>query len=238
MPLKLTPERARAIAISNGFTPLESYVGLRKPWLCRRNECGHEFAAKYESIQQETQGCPICSGHSVLEGFNDLASKFPEFAAQADGWDHSWTAQIASRTSGRGCPICSGHTVQVGFNDLKTKFPEIAVQADGWDTSIINPGSDAKKPWICDSGHRWVASIVKRTSSGRGCPYCSNNKVLKGFSDLGTRFPEIAAQADGWDPSIVNAYTNKKMKWKLPVFGIKGYGMVFALDVFFRRKTK
>ena len=32
--------------------------------------------------------------------------------------------------------------------------------------------------------------------------------------------------------------TNKKMKWKLPVFGIKGYGMVFALDVFFRRKTK
>ena len=85
MPPKLTPERAQEIAVARGFTPLTPYVGLRKNWLCRRNQCGHEFSAKYESIQQETQGCPICSGHTVLEGFNDLASKFPEIAAQADG---------------------------------------------------------------------------------------------------------------------------------------------------------
>ena len=232
MPMKLTPGRAREIAISRGFVPLEPYLGLRKEWRCRRTHCGHEFFAKYESIQQKTQGCPFCSGHSVLEGFNDLASQFPEIAARADGWDpttvtsksgkkmpwrcslnHSWIAQIASQTNGSGCPICSGHTVQVGFNDLKTRFPEIALQADGWDTSTVNPGSDAKKPWVCAFGHQWVAAIVKRTSSGRGCPYCSNNKVLKGFSDLETKFPEIAAQANGWDPSTVSSQSNRKLEW-------------------------
>ena len=232
MPQKLTPERAREYAILCGFIPLEPYQGLRNQWKCRRTLCGHEFFAKYELIQQKTQGCPFCSGHSVLEGFNDLASKFPEIAAQADGWDpktttaksgkkmpwrcslnHSWIAQIASRTNGSGCPICSGHTVQVGFNDLKTRFPEIALQADGWDTSTVNPGSDTKKPWVCAFGHQWVAAIVKRTSSGRGCPYCSNNKVLKGFSDLETKFPEIAAQANGWDPSTVSSQSKRKLEW-------------------------
>ena len=122
MPQKLTPERARDIAMSKGFLPLESYQGLRTNWRCKKLQCGHEFYAKYESIQQETQGCPYCSGHSVLKGFNDFASKFPEFAAQADGWDpttvtsksgkrmqwrcalnHSWTAQVASRAYGSGC---------------------------------------------------------------------------------------------------------------------------------------
>ena len=232
MPQKLTPERARDIAMSKGFLPLESYQGLRTNWRCKKLQCGHEFYAKYESIQQETQGCPYCSGHSVLKGFNDFASKFPEFAAQADGWDpttvtsksgkrmqwrcalnHSWTAQVASRAYGSGCPICSGHTVQVGFNDLKTRFPEIAAEADGWETSVINPGSDAKKPWVCVRGHKWVAAIVKRTSSGRGCPYCSNNKVLKGFSDLETKFPEIAVQANGWDPTTVSSKSKMKLEW-------------------------
>ena len=232
MPQKLTPERARENAVASGFIPLEPYVGLRQNWLCRRTQCGHEFFAKYEYIQQGTQGCPFCSGQTVLIGFNDLASKFPEVAAQADGWDprtvtvksgkkvpwrcslnHSWNARIASRTDGRGCPTCSGHKVQVGFNDLKTRFPEIAAQAEGWDPSTVNPGSDVKKPWVCALGHHWVAAIVKRTSSGRGCPYCSNNKVLKGFSDLETKFPEIAAQANGWDPSTVSSKSKQKREW-------------------------
>lgn len=127
--------------------------------------------------------------------------------------DHRWTAQVASRTNGSGCPICSGHTVQVGFNDLKTRFPEIAAEADGWDTTVVNPGSDAKKPWVCVRGHKWVAAIVKRTSAKHGCPFCSNNQVLKGFNDLETKFPEIAAEANGWDPTTVSSKSKKKLEW-------------------------
>jgi hypothetical protein len=161
-----------------------------------------------------------------------LSVTHPELAVQADGWDpatvtsgsgrklpwkcsfnHSWAAQVASRATGRGCPICSGHTVEAGFNDLKTKFPEIAAQADGWDTTVINPGSDAKKSWICPKGHKWIAAIVKRTLYGRGCPFCSNNRVLPGFNDLKTKFPEIAAQAHGWETSTVSSQSAKKLEW-------------------------
>ena len=71
---------------------------------------------------------------SKLEkGINDLATLFPEVAAEADGWDpseiiggsnkklswicnegHTWDAVLASRTGKdkRGCPICAEH----GFN--------------------------------------------------------------------------------------------------------------------------
>ena len=232
MPKKLTPEQAIENALRCGFVPLEPYSGLRSPWKCIREECGHEISAKYEYIQQGTQGCQICSGHLVLGGLNDLASQFPEVAAQANGWDptrvssksgrklpwrcsmnHSWVAQVASRANGRGCPICSGHTVQVGENDLKTMFPNIAAEADGWDPSLANPGSDAKKTWKCSLGHRWTAAIVKRTSSGQGCPFCSSRRVSPGFNDLSSKFPDVASQAHGWDPTMVTSKSKKKLQW-------------------------
>jgi len=61
-----------------------------------------------------------------LVGFNDLATRYPDIAAEADGWDattvitghskrawkcsigHKWNAEILSRTStGTGCPSCA-----------------------------------------------------------------------------------------------------------------------------------
>ena len=38
--------------------------------------------------------------------------------------------------------------------------------------------------------------------------------MLSGFNDLATVHPEIAAQADGWDPTTVTTGTNKKVGWK------------------------
>ena len=41
-----------------------------------------------------------------------------------------------------------------------------------------------------------------------------SSKVSKGVNDLETMFPEIAKEADGWDPSEVLSGTHKKMRWK------------------------
>jgi hypothetical protein len=38
--------------------------------------------------------------------------------------------------------------------------------------------------------------------------------VLVGFNDLATTNPELAEQADGWDPTTVVAFTNKRVAWK------------------------
>jgi hypothetical protein len=42
-------------------------------------------------------------------------------------------------------------------------------------------------------------------------------QLLSGFNDLRTRFPLIAEEAFGWDPAIVLAGSNLKMKWKCSV---------------------
>ena len=120
-----------------------------------------------------------------------------------------------SRTSqGNGCPYCSNHKCLTGFNDLATRFSNIAKDADGWDPSVILGGCNTKLPWKCRLGHKWAVSPSKRTSRGDGCPYCSNKKVLPGFNDLKTRYPEIAKDADGWDPSQVMPGNTEIRQWK------------------------
>lgn len=99
-------------------------------WL---GSCGHEWQAKVGSrTGKNHSGCPYCSGHKVLPGFNDLATINPNLIKEWDyvrnttikpedvtrgstkkvWWKcqkgHSWQASINKRSSGRGCPYCCG----------------------------------------------------------------------------------------------------------------------------------
>lgn len=51
--------------------------------------------------------------------------------------------------------------------------------------------SSKKVWWVCSKGHEWQATIAHR-NNGRGCPYCSNQKVLCGYNDLQTINPILA----------------------------------------------
>jgi tRNA(Arg) A34 adenosine deaminase TadA len=196
-------------------------------WKC---ELGHSWKAQIAS-RSYGAGCPICSGNIVLAGFNDLATTNPDLAAEADGWDpttvssgsnksvdwhgtcgHNWRAIVVNRISGSGCPICAGKSVLVGFNDLATTKPEIAAQADGWDPTTVTANSHKKVSWKCGLGHSWKAPVANR-SNGTGCPICSGNIVLAGFNDLATTNPDLAAEADGWDPRTVSKSSSRKQKW-------------------------
>jgi len=55
--------------------------------------------------------------------------------------------------------------------------------------------------------------VASRTLEETGCPYCSNKKVLKGFNDLKTLYPEIATEAYGWDPQTVTPGSGQKRRW-------------------------
>jgi predicted GIY-YIG superfamily endonuclease/uncharacterized Zn-finger protein len=202
---------------------------------------GHQYQCSVGQRTGKTPGhhtgCPYCSGNKILIGFNDLASTHPDVAREAYGVDpttlsagstkrpqwkcslgHLWSATVNNRTSNNnGCPYCSPTNAKVlaGFNDLATKFPEIAVESYGWDPSTVTGRSSNKKyEWRGPCDHIWSALISDRTN-GRGCPYCStsNTKVLAGFNDLSTLFPDVAEEADGWDTSSVTAYSKKKLPW-------------------------
>ena len=56
-------------------------------------------------------------------------------------------------------------------------------------------GSGVKAWWHCNHGHDWKAAICDRIR-GRGCPYCSNKLLLKGYNDLETMCPWITMR---WD---------------------------------------
>ena len=85
-------------------------------------------------------------------------------------------------------------------NELSIVHPELVKEWDYDKNAPITPdmvtiGSDQKYWWICKQGHHYEASVSHR-SSGQNCPFCSNKKVLKGYNDLSTTHPEIAAE---WD---------------------------------------
>ena len=82
--------------------------------------------------------------------------------------------------------------------------------------SDVTSGSGKKVWWICKKGHEWEAAVYSRTS-GRGCPYCSGQRVCEDNSLL-TMYPNIAKE---WHPkknkkltpSDVTYGTAKKVWW-------------------------
>jgi hypothetical protein len=200
-------------------------------WKCEK---GHEWYAQINARTRQGQGCPFCSGRLVLAGANDLASLNPALALEANGWDpttvsigssrklswkckvgHEWLASVHHRSGGSACPICSNHQLLVGFNDLATKFPEIAKEADGWNPTTVMPGSGRKLKWRCIQDHTFSQAVNNRTGPQKqGCPVCAGKQTVTGINDLATKFPEIAKEADGWNPAIVAAGSNKKFQWK------------------------
>ena len=95
--------------------------------------------------------------------------------------------------------------------------PRVAAMANGWDPSTVSSHSKKKLDWICSLGHTWQCAVGDMTAKNLGCPYCSGQRTLSGFNDLTTKFPDIAAQAHGWDPTTVAPRSSKKMEWKCEV---------------------
>lgn len=88
----------------------------------------------------------------------------------------------------------------------------------GFDPKTLTLGSDKKVWWKCNKGHEWQASIGHR-SHGRGCPFCSNKKVLSGYNDLQTINPTLSEEwnyenNNGLTPGDVTPSSDKKVWWK------------------------
>jgi len=215
-------------------TTLMAGTARRVLWRC---SLGHEWVASVAHRTERGDGCPFCGGKRVLPGFNDLATTHPDLAEQAVGWDpktlsrgshravawrcerdHEWRASPNARSRGNGCPYCSNEAVLPGFNDLATTHPQLATQAVGWDPTTVTYGSPRKEQWMCELGHTWTAGIGQRAGKeATGCPYCAGKKVLPGFNDLATKFPAVASEAVGWDPSTVTAFSKQVRQWRCPL---------------------
>ena len=162
-------------------------------WVCGK---GHVWQAA-AAARANGERCPVCAGKVVIPGENDLATLYPEIAAQWDGekngeltaemvspysnrkawWrcreGHSWQAAIAARTKRKtGCPYCTGRKVLAGYNDLATVEPFVAMQ---WHPALnvpltpeqVTAGSRRQVWWQCSLGHVWKARVHSRTGKQR-----------------------------------------------------------------------
>ena len=140
-----------------GFDPQTiTWVSNKKVWwICKK---GHYWAEIVNNRTRRTSGCPYCSNHRVLSGFNDLETEHPEVAAE---WNydkntilpnvvlsgsnkkywwrcqrgHEWEASVTNRVYKKtGCPICSRERSislpeKTLFFYLKDYFSDIQEQA-------------------------------------------------------------------------------------------------------------
>ena len=207
---------------NNGLTPADVLPNSSKIvwWRCVK---GHDYQSTV-SGRNNGHGCPYCSNHKVLKGYNDLQTLNPVLAKEwnykknkaltpADvlpgsskkvwwtcGIGHEWQAMVLSRSRGSGCPICSGQQVLKGYNDLQTTNQSLAREWNceknkGLTPTNITSNSGKKVWWKCNQGHEWQAKISHRYN-GSGCPYCSGRFAIKGENDLQTINPDLANE---WD---------------------------------------
>lgn len=130
-------------------------------WVCPK---GHEYQMVVKHKTEDKCGCPVCSNHKILPGYNDLKTLRPDIAKE---WDyeknkplspdkipvtanykvwwicpkgHSYYYSVAHRTySGRNCPICSNRQLQIGVNDLVTINKELAAEWDYEKNGSLKP---------------------------------------------------------------------------------------------------
>jgi Probable Zinc-ribbon domain len=190
-------------------------------WKCQN---GHLWQTKISSIRAG-HGCLVCAGQIVVEGINDFASQVPhlagEFAKENGGilasqilatssekyfWQcalgHLYRSTANQRTRGQGCPFCSNRRVLAGFNDLRTVAGDISFEWNLKRNNNVQPDAVLAKStktywWICRKGHEWQAQPFRRLVD-KGCPYCTNRQLLKGFNDISTRYPQLNTEWD-WE---------------------------------------
>ena len=125
------------------------------------------------------------------------------------------------------CPCCTNRVLIKGKNDLSSTYPKIAKEWDFSKNKNLTPDNVTFKYckrvwWICSKGHSYKQRIDNRTLRNEGCPYCSGNRVFRGFNDLATTSPNLAKE---WHPTKnidltpydVTANSTKNVWWKCPV---------------------
>lgn len=145
-----------------------------------------------------------------------------------------WKASIQARTQrGSGCPKCArikrGQTRHLSNLEQKGGITDQLLLRE-WNyekngdltPQSVTQGSNQKVWWKCTKcSGEWQAKVLNR-ANGRGCPYCSNHKILVGKNDLATTHPQLV---DEWDyekngaitPQSITYGSGKKIWWKCPL---------------------
>lgn len=214
------PELCKEWSINNSDTPdCYSFASNKKKlWIC--SNCGNEFLMTISARTLRNNNCPYCSNHQLLSGYNDFATRYPDYLKE---WDyeknkispnqifpsynkkvwwicpkgHEYEMSVRDKCKGGKCTICSNYKLLKGYNDLETCNPMMAKEFDKEKNNLkpseIIYGGTKKYWWKCQKGHSFYQAIRERIN-GQKCPYCSGKFPVKGETDLKTINPLLARE--------------------------------------------
>ena len=215
-------------------------------WICRK--CHRNFKAKISNRAEDDKCCPYCSNRILIKGINDLATTHPHLIKEwsnlndrqlscltnKSSYKAWWKCSVCSNTyqqvvsskliSKTSCPYCRKTKVLKGFNDLATTHPWLIKEwstLNDRDSSSIMCNSNYRAWWKCaECSKEYRQSVKKKILMNISCcPYCRNNKVLKGLNDLATTHEYLLNE---WDylnnillakPTEIDEKSNKIVWW-------------------------
>ena len=213
-------------------------------WKCKKDGYSYELSVNARTNYYNS-GCPLCANKVVVKGINDLETLYPEIASTWDytkngdkkpymyspkseekfcficNKGHSFEASINKLVKGKAyCPICAKRKIFKGYNDIFTLFPKIKKEWDNEKNSIdpytLRKGS-RKRIWlICSNNHSYQTTISKRINNSVVCPYCLNQKAVKGKNDLKTLRPDLEkeySKENRIDMSDLTINSTKRVLW-------------------------
>ena len=100
------------------------------------------------------------------------------------------------------------------------------------------PGSQKKYWWKCSKGHSYLMGPNNKVYNKNGCPICNGNRVLAGYNDLKSQYPNVAML---WDyeknikisPDSIYYGSNKIVWWKCK----KGHTFKKSIRLMVRKVT-
>lgn len=177
-------------------------------WYCPQYDCYYEQSIQ-SKFRKGTHSCPVCTGRTLVEGANDLATLFPELSAEWDDendksphdvtqksrykalWKCSlcgkkWKAHVHNRVTSTytsGCNACNAkrrNGKASGDIDIPESVAKYHVDEPG--NEITSLSSRKNILWRCTDAaqtHQWLES-PKTMMQHQSCPLCSGGTLYKG----------------------------------------------------------
>lgn len=152
----------------------------------------NDFPFDEENKWSNRKAIWICdNGHETIKTFDNVTKK------------------VGNKNRNFPCVVCVGQKKQVGYNSLFDVYPYLK---DEWDyeknkeiglypETIQLKYSRGTTYWLCkEYKHSYHMRLDRKIALDKNgeetCPYCDNRKVLKGFNDLKTKYPDLALDYD------------------------------------------
>lgn len=170
---------------------------LRKNEICKKNDI--------ELIRFRECGCPPIDSFiieidpldrgTLTKGINDLIQHLKT--------KYNFDKEVAVDVERDSLKIIERKYSSKKEYSLSSRYPELAKEYHPSKNGILKPEyvpaqSNEKVWWVCTKGHEWQAEVSSR-ARGDGCPYCSGKRVLPGYNDMQTLFPDLSTE---WHTSL------------------------------------